>query len=624
MLAVFAYVAHSRSKAKTQARQSSTLNETVPVSAPHDISPVSSLQRDPSQDLEIAQEAAPAASAFNRRQIILLSIALLIPVYFETLDYTVVATAQTHIASAFNRLDLQSWIGTAYLLSSTVFLPVFASIGDVWGRHWALQAALVFFMVGSAISTGANSMVTMLVGRGIAGIGAAGLQALVRIIMSDSASLDANNWQQSMLFFLFTIGYCTGPIIGGALLTVSFRWIFAINDGTDVDSLPACAVAVVLAFFILRTRAKGPQSTASEPETFFQKMLRIDWIGAVLSMGGGILILLALSEGPISGWDTTRVIVWFVIGGIAYIAFLIFEWFLQRRSSASTEADAKRGLLRTQPMLPLTVFRSLNICVTMAATFVSGMVMLVMFYFVSIFMTIVAGHTATSAGIALLYFAPGLGAGSLTQIFLIKRLRQPRIPIILGSILITVSLGLVSMAVDRNNDSMIDGFMVVSGAGVGMSIGALAVQARFSQPADKVAIVSALSLFFRALGGTVGLAQCGAVLNGKVASYITSLLRSGTLSAATANSLSQASSSSLSSLQSINALPQEVQQIVKDAFRDGTRWAFISLIPWAALACIGTFFLSNIRDSDQKPSTVLGDLSNEKDPKQPSEDAAAA
>lgn len=94
---------------------SSTLNETVPVSAPHDISPVSSLQRDPSQDLEIAQEAAPAASAFNRRQIILLSIALLIPVYFETLDYTggrfkntcirsmlistvVVATAQTHIA----------------------------------------------------------------------------------------------------------------------------------------------------------------------------------------------------------------------------------------------------------------------------------------------------------------------------------------------------------------------------------------------------------------------------------------------------------------------------------------------------------------------------------------------
>lgn len=87
----------------------------------------------------------------------------------------------------------------------------------------------------------------MLVGRGIAGIGAAGLQAvsnaaivlcpvidrllsqLVRIIMSDSASLDANNWQQSMLFFLFTIGYCTGPIIGGALLTVSFRWIFAIK-----------------------------------------------------------------------------------------------------------------------------------------------------------------------------------------------------------------------------------------------------------------------------------------------------------------------------------------------------------------------------------------------------------
>lgn len=109
--------------------------------------------------------------------------AVVLPVFLETLDYTVVATAQTSIASVFNRLDLQSYIGTAYVLTSTVFLPIFASLADVFGRYWAMQMSVFFFIVGSAISTGANSMPTLLAGRGIAGIGAAGLLG-VSIFMS--------------------------------------------------------------------------------------------------------------------------------------------------------------------------------------------------------------------------------------------------------------------------------------------------------------------------------------------------------------------------------------------------------------------------------------------------------
>ena len=79
-----------------------------------------------------------------------------------------------------------SYVGTLYLLTSTVFLPLFASLADVWGRHWALQLSLAFFMVGSAISTGSHNMPTMLVGRGIAGIGSAGMMA-VRIFRTFSS-----------------------------------------------------------------------------------------------------------------------------------------------------------------------------------------------------------------------------------------------------------------------------------------------------------------------------------------------------------------------------------------------------------------------------------------------------
>jgi hypothetical protein len=127
-------------------------------------------------------ESGPKGWALWKPRLMLMG-AVALPVFLETLDYTVVATAQTSIASVFNRLDLQSYIGTAYVLTSTVFLPIFASLADIFGRYWAMQLSVFFFIVGSAISTGANSMPTLLAGRGIAGIGAAGLLG-VSVFMS--------------------------------------------------------------------------------------------------------------------------------------------------------------------------------------------------------------------------------------------------------------------------------------------------------------------------------------------------------------------------------------------------------------------------------------------------------
>ncbi|KAI0342108.1 MFS general substrate transporter [Trametopsis cervina] len=533
---------------------------------------------------------------------VLLMAALAIPVFLETIDYTVVATAQVHIASIFNRLDLQSYIGTIYLLTSTVFLPPFASMADIFGRHWALQLSLVFFAVGSAISTGANNMPTMLAGRGVAGVGAAGLLSVVRIILTDSGSLNDNNWQQVLLFLLYTLGFCLGPFIGGKLLTVSFRWIFAIN-------LPCCAVAIVLAFLLLRGRTKTGQpsrklpTTDRQQETFMDKVFRIDWVGAALFMVGGILILLALNWGSLGDWKSAKVIVCFVVGGLAIIAFLLWERFLD--GMEYTQSTSRWHLLYTEPMIPLELFRSLNICIIMYATAVSGIILLVMFYFVAIFFVIVSNLSPSQSGVQLIYFAPGMGGGSLLSIQLIRRLRQPKYPIVLGGIVSTVALGLISMGIEQEKQSLVNGFMAMAGVGTGLQVGPLAVQARFSQPAERNAVVSGLLLFFRSLGGTIGLAQCGAVLNGKVNSYIANLVHTGALSAADAESLSL-SSAALSSVNGLNSLPPATQQFVRDAFREGSRYAFISLIPWCALAFLLTLLLKRIPDGDAGRMTEVG------------------
>ncbi|GJE95468.1 MFS general substrate transporter [Phanerochaete sordida] len=554
-----------------------------------------------SQSTPVLQHEEPAPpkskglSAESKWSLLLLA-ALAIPVFLETLDYTVVATAQVHIASVFNRLDLQSYIGTIYLLTSTVFLPPFASICDIFGRHWALQIALVLFMVGSAISTGAQNMATMIAGRGVAGIGGAGLLAVVRIVLTDSGSLNTTNWQQAILFVLYTIGYCLGPFIGGELLTVSFRWIFAIN-------LPCAAVAMVLASLLLRGRAKGTQPSRRVPasmaghETFTDKLLRIDWVGAVFFMAGGILLLLALNWGSNERWDQAKVIACFVVGGVCIAVFLLWEYFLEREEVAARPASSR--LRATDPMIPLELFRARDICIVMYGTFVSGMIMLVMFYFVAIFFVIVVGKTATNAGVQLIYFAPGMGGGSLIAMQITRLLRQPRYAIWLGGAVSTVAIGLISMGMDQNKQNLVNGFMVMAGAGTGMVIAPYAIQARFAQPADRNAIVSALTLFFRSFGGTVGLAQCAAVLNGKVNHYIRALIEDGTLSPDQAAAVAAASASGLDSLDSINALPGPVQTLVRDAFRQGSRWAFISLIPWCALAFLVSLFLGKIRDGDR-------------------------
>ncbi|KIJ37995.1 hypothetical protein M422DRAFT_60884 [Sphaerobolus stellatus SS14] len=523
-----------------------------------------------------------------------LALSLALPVFLETLNYTVVATAQPHIASAFNRLDLQSYIGTIYVLTSTVFLPIFASLADIFGRHWALQLSLILFTVGSALSTGAQNMPMMLAGRGIAGIGAAGLLTVIRVILADSASLDDNNLQSSLLVILYAIGFSVGPVIGGVLTNISFRWVFAIN-------LPCTVGSMILCFLLLRPIAKPAQPRRiskgllpSRKESLKEKVIRIDTVGASLFIVGGILVLLGLNWGSTVAWSATRVIASLVLGGLCIVVFIAWEWFADRNNArAELQGDSLTSWKRPEVVIPLEVFKNYDVCATQFAAFTSGMVMLVKFYFLAIFFTIVLNKSASNSGLQLIFFAPGMGAGTIIAISLIRTLRQPKIPIVIGTTLVPIGLGLLSLAMEKNNEKMVDGFLVLCGVGVGMTFGPLAIHARFSQPEDRVAV-------FRTLGGTVGLAQCSAVLNAKVRTSIADAIKSGQFSAAELSQL--ASLGNIQSINDISALPPALTIVVRDAFRNGVHWAFISLVSWAGIVTILVLFLSKIPDTDARPT----------------------
>ncbi|KIL00728.1 hypothetical protein PAXRUDRAFT_129232, partial [Paxillus rubicundulus Ve08.2h10] len=294
----------------------------------------------------------------------------------------------------------------------------------------------------------------------------------------------------------------------------------------------------------------------------------------------------------------TKVIVCWILGPLSIIACLLWEYVLESQLRRTTPSHYR--VLNCEPMLPLEIFRSYDVCAVLYGSFVSGMVILVMFYFLSIFMIIVAGYSPAHAGVQLVYFAPGMGAGSLISIRMISKLRQPKYPIILGSVILPISLGLIEWAMGNNNQTQVNGFLVFAGSGVGLTAGSLAIHARFSLPSNRVAVVNAMTLFFHSLGGTVGLAQCSTVLNSKVEEYLKDQVASGALTGPDAGALGSTNANQLVDSQGLSNLSPGLQTAIRDAYQYGIQWSFISLVPWAGLSFFVLLFLSRITDQDRR------------------------
>ncbi|KAH7911455.1 MFS general substrate transporter [Hygrophoropsis aurantiaca] len=547
-----------------------------------------------------------------------LLVSLALPVMLETLDYTVVASAQPHIASIFDAVNLQSFIGTSYLLSSAAFLPFFVSVANVYGRHLALQFSLFFFLAGSVVSTGAINMPMILAGRGIAGIGAAGLLTIVRTIISDSASPDGSNPQQSILYILYAVAFGIGPVVGSVIVNLNFRWVFVIN-------LPTTALAMLLCYFFLRSQVKDKGLVKPLPlpgnrsETWISKILLLDWIGPFIFFAGSLLILLGLNWGPNDHWKTARVIAYLVLGSISIVGYLLWEYVLQRQQTQPNPHHALPSMVfRAYPMLSLELFKSYDFCVVQYHSFVCGVVMFVIFYFLDIFMIIVFALQPSQAGFQLLFYAPGMAAGLFSAPRILKYFNQPKYLLIPGFSLITIGFGLLIMGMQELNNVLIDVAMALTGLGMGLCATPLIVQGRQCQP-GQVALNLTTMLFFRCLGGMLGLAQCFTIMNLKVNDYVAAAIsNTSALSASDLTMLTQLfASGDLTSLKILGKLPPAVQLVIRSGFNHAIRWSFISILPWSGVAAGLAVFLSRIQikfePSVSVTSSVVEELDNAED-----------
>ncbi|KAK6535843.1 hypothetical protein TWF281_000093 [Arthrobotrys megalospora] len=544
-------------------------------------------------DNHVAEPALPVceickeATSRRRKYRWKLILTLLIPSFMNSLDLTIIATAVPLIASDFERISQLSWIVNAFTLTSTAFVPSYGQFSDVFGRHTVIQFGIFCVLIGSLICALAKNYGLFLFGRGIQGLGYAGITTLTRIILSDKVSLKDNSTNNTIFAILNGISFGAGPVIGGYLTGVNWRWCFWIN-------LPMAVFSHLAVFFVMRKELLGPQAQITidehgntisiERHSFLEKLSVIDYGGLVIFIVGTCMFVLGLLWGGADyPWVSAAVLVPLIVGVILVCLFFYYEHLMEPGNYMSKVFPNQTA------MLPWSLLKKRDIGVLSFLNFTTGMALFSAFYFVSVYFTIVEGYPPWKAGVQLLYYTPGLGAGAYMAMFICNVYpKQTWLPMFFGSWIEPIGLALLTYALTIRNVSMVNGFLALSGVGTGIRFMPGTLHAVGIEP-KRIAQVVSLMGFVLPLGGTLGLTMMGSVFNNELASGFRRI------GAGTVGLDGKETGKSAQSIDEIHNLPEPILRMVEEVAKKAVVWSYVSIIPIIALAGIVAAFLGNVQ-----------------------------
>ncbi|KAF9431386.1 hypothetical protein BGZ76_000374 [Entomortierella beljakovae] len=484
------------------------------------------------------------------RQFVLIMIALGLSVFLASLDQIIVSTSIPAIAKEYNSLNDISWLGTAYLMTSTAFQPLYGKFSDIFGRKMTMLFANVVFLGGSAISGWATSMTMLIIGRGVAGIGAGGLMAMVFIIISDMLDMRERGKYLGFIGAIFSFSSVIGPLLGGAFTDhVTWRWSFWIN-------IPI--VAISIAFISINLNLPTPKGSLSD------KLRRIDYLGSILLMISVILILLPLSWGGSKyEWSDGRVIgllvAGFAVGGI----FVLAEWKIPK-----------------EPIIPIHLFKIRNLWSTYGSLFFSGMAFFGILFYLPIYFQVVKNESATVGGLETVPFVIGIVITSISSgIWVLKKGTFAFFPALGNIIFLAGSCLCLLMKTDSTRVVSIF-VLLMCGLGMGFTMQASTLAVQVAAKPKYMATVTTSVQFVRCLGQVFGVAIVGTVFNNK--------LEDNLLEHFPANILRV----TLDYSQIYTYAPEEIH-IIYDSFVNALHYVYYCSIAFCALAFLSSCFIQH-------------------------------
>jgi len=419
--------------------------------------------------------------------------------FLVALDQTIISTALGTIVKEFNAYDSLSWIVTAYLLTTTITVPIAGKLSDIFGRRNVLLVGVGIFVAGSLFGGMSGDVVQLVLWRAFQGIGAGIITANAFTIVGDLfAARERGRWQ-GLIGAVFGLSSVVGPLLGGFLtdnqhilgLVTDWRWTFFIN-------VPIGIVAFALIAIFAPRHAKVNK-------------VKIDFLGAgLLAVFLGVLILAVDNTAQIfAGFmETTGIslltlrVAMYAIVVAAGIAFVLWE------------RKAKEAIL------PMSFFKNKNFVLLVATAALFGAAFMGSILYLTQFNQQVFGASPTESGLMLLPLIGGLMITSIASGQIISRIGRYKIFMQIGFVMAT--LGMIALTTLHPESPYIQEGIIMFFMGLGMGVAMptlnLAIQNEFEQ--SQLGVATSSSQLFRSLGSTLGTAIFGAVLTAGILSHI--------------------------------------------------------------------------------------------------------
>lgn len=435
-----------------------------------------------------AQEPLALSATLGRGRVVSVLIGVMLGMLLAALDQSIVSTALPRVIASLGGLEHYAWVATAYLLASTVSIPLYGKLSDIYGRRPFFIGGMVIFLIGSALSGTSQDMTQLIIYRAIQGLGAGALMPLAIAIIGDIFPPAERGKWTGLITAVFGLATIVGPLIGGSITdNWGWRWVFYVN-------MPIGAIAIVTAGFVM-------------PKTLRRRQHTIDYIGAAALVAFAVPLLLAFSwAGTQYAWNSWQVILMFAIAVVMLVVFTVIE------------------LRASEPIISPRLFKNSIFLVSTIAMFLMSAGMFGAILYLPLFVQAVTGNSATNSGLVLTPMMLGFMFSSIVGGQILSRIGRYKILAIYGFVVAAIGMFLLSRMEATTGNGQVSLNMVVLGLGLGVMMSLFTIVVQNAFPFRQLGEVTAGLTFFRSIGSTIGVAVMGTIMTNSFQSALQSNL----------------------------------------------------------------------------------------------------
>ena len=470
--------------------------------------------------------------------------AVMLGLFLGALDQTIVGVALPRIVSDLHGSDLYTWVVTAYLVTSTITVPIYGKLGDVFGRQRILVVGIVIFLIGSALSGLSQTMAELIAFRALQGLGAGALFPISLAVIGDLFTPRERGRYQGLFGAVFGVSFLVGPFLGGYITDkISWHWIFYVN-------LPVGVVALIA----ISTQLPNLKTAAA-------RLVDLDYLGVGLFTAGVIPLLLGLTfkglaaaSGTLYSWTDPRV------GGLILVSAVLFALFIVNEGRTK------------HPIIPLDLFTSRTLTAANIAVFMISCAMFGVVIFLPVYYQVVRGISATASGYSMWPLLLGLIGTSVGAGILMSRTGRYKLMLLIATAVLIVGTFLLTHLTASTPTPVLWLWLALVGLGIGPSMSIYTVVVQNAAPPERLGTATSTLTFLRQVGGAVGLAVAGTMFSQSLTTQLPKQLSAAHLPASVVAGISKSGGGlSENNLDQVGNLGQTIIKTVPASARPALR-----------------------------------------------------